>query len=485
MAIIKNSPDKKTICKPKVCPTCNGLECFERPRYFCGQLLTDKDLDAAQRYVIEKNRLHNRYLVGTGVVCGLAVRCDPCNPCAVTIEPGYAIDCCGNDIVLCDPAPFNVCDYIDKCLREKEPACEEKIRPLSRCDDLPKEYCLILSYAEEPSRPMTALIRDNGCTVNCCEPSRTKEIYRFDLIKKEDLKQPKAPNLWDKLGSCFDEWKKLGEQLSIISTERKDPWPVYCRIKEGILKLYRVGPNIRCNLETKLSEIEADTTFKPAYQAFILYSQFVIDCICDALLVPCVECEEPIGVVLACLTVGRDGIERICNLARPQLLTGPALRYWLGPIFNWVNGGVEELCCVLDMEKLLTQTAKERLAAGPTVEFLGRIPALFERVRGFATVTQSKLKTFQEDLWTFLDPQAIHAADYLNLDAEVVQDELGKKGFTVRPIKAKSREAAHDLRNLARMAWVLPLIPGTVVEVLQDPETGKVTLISFPIEEPK
>src|SRR5438552_12275393 len=108
MALAPTLQEKKAICKPKTCPTCGGVECFERPRYFCGQLLTDKDLDAAQRYVIEKNKLHNRYLVGTGVVCGLAVRCDPCDECAVTVEPGHAIDCCGNDIVLSEQAPFNV-----------------------------------------------------------------------------------------------------------------------------------------------------------------------------------------------------------------------------------------------------------------------------------------------------------------------------------------------------------------------------------------
>src|SRR6185436_9148747 len=84
------------------CETCS-TETLVRPRFFSGQLLTDEDLQALNEYVLAKNRLQNRYLVGPGVVCGLLVNCDPCGGGKVTVQPGYAIDCCGNDIVLaCD-----------------------------------------------------------------------------------------------------------------------------------------------------------------------------------------------------------------------------------------------------------------------------------------------------------------------------------------------------------------------------------------------
>ena len=105
-------------CPP--CACCGGLECLERPRYFCGQLLSDADLNAAQRYVIEKSRLHNRHLIGTGVVCGLGVYCDRCSDCRVTVRPGYAIDCCGNDVIVCEPTSFDVCEYIEKCLCRRD-----------------------------------------------------------------------------------------------------------------------------------------------------------------------------------------------------------------------------------------------------------------------------------------------------------------------------------------------------------------------------
>src|SRR5574340_614895 len=86
------------------CPVCLGIECLDRPRFFAGQLLNEADLNSAQAYVMAKNRLHNRYLHGPGVVCGLEVVCNDCDG-YVTVKPGYAIDPCGNDIIVCQEKP--------------------------------------------------------------------------------------------------------------------------------------------------------------------------------------------------------------------------------------------------------------------------------------------------------------------------------------------------------------------------------------------
>src|SRR5690348_15337026 len=89
------------------CQVCTGLECAERPRYFAGQLLSDKELTSEQAYTLLKNRLHNRYLHGWGVVCGLQVACSDCAG-FISLKPGYAIDPCGNDIIVCADQEFNV-----------------------------------------------------------------------------------------------------------------------------------------------------------------------------------------------------------------------------------------------------------------------------------------------------------------------------------------------------------------------------------------
>src|SRR6516162_11281841 len=75
-------------CQP--CPDCGGLQCLCRPRFFAGQLLTEDDLNRLDRYIIAKNKLHNRYLHGWGTVCGLEVACNPCTG-FVTVKSGYAL----------------------------------------------------------------------------------------------------------------------------------------------------------------------------------------------------------------------------------------------------------------------------------------------------------------------------------------------------------------------------------------------------------
>jgi hypothetical protein len=70
-----------------------------RPRYFQGQLLTEQDFTDEQNYFREKLRRHNRLLHGWGVVCGL--RATPASAgCAVIVSPGYALDPCGDEILL-------------------------------------------------------------------------------------------------------------------------------------------------------------------------------------------------------------------------------------------------------------------------------------------------------------------------------------------------------------------------------------------------
>lgn len=78
-----------------------------RPRFTCGQLLTDDDLTTMVAWTAGKSRL-NRFRTGWGVACGLQVRCDPSNPLGVIVGEGYALDCCGDDIVLCEEQPLDL-----------------------------------------------------------------------------------------------------------------------------------------------------------------------------------------------------------------------------------------------------------------------------------------------------------------------------------------------------------------------------------------
>jgi hypothetical protein len=144
-----------------LCPTCLGLQCLDRPRYFSGQLLTETDLNSEQAYALAKQRLHNRYLHGRGVVCGLEVVCHDCEG-FVTVKPGYAIDPCGADIVVCREHAVNVIDEIRKCYeqrRVRRRADCEPFRPVvdEGCKDVEEHWCLTIAYDEREGRPTTVL----------------------------------------------------------------------------------------------------------------------------------------------------------------------------------------------------------------------------------------------------------------------------------------------------------------------------------------
>ena len=161
-----HAPTKRGECEPCACPTCGGLECLCRPRFFAGQLLTDETFKSLDHYIIEKNKLHNRYLHGWGVVCGLEVVCGPCNQ--VTVRPGYALSPCGDDIIVCKETAVDICDLINKC-KSKVPEWECEPFPSGStqdCQDMEEEWVLTVRYDEKGSRGITALRASSGAS--CC-----------------------------------------------------------------------------------------------------------------------------------------------------------------------------------------------------------------------------------------------------------------------------------------------------------------------------
>ncbi len=148
------------------CPVCGGLQCLCRPRFFAGQLLTDEDLNRLDHYIVAKNRLHNRYLHGWGVVCGLDVVCHPCEE-AVIVRPGYALSPCGDDIVVCEDARVDICRLIRDCRDQarRQRACEPyDYTADDRCRDLEEEWTLAICYDEKPARGITALRGGGSCS---------------------------------------------------------------------------------------------------------------------------------------------------------------------------------------------------------------------------------------------------------------------------------------------------------------------------------
>ncbi len=204
------------------CPACQGLQCLERPRYFAGQLLTEAELNSEQAYVIAKNRLHNRYLHGWGVVCGLDVVCHNCEGW-VSVHAGYALDPCGNDVIVCRDTELNVLEAIQKCIdakRRREDDCPPWKDPNDNCVDDEQHWCITLQYVENEARAVMPLMESkshcgcgnkcgggcdcgkkkngsgNGCSCGdkpkasakkvACEPTRIFEQYRLGVVPEPE-----------------------------------------------------------------------------------------------------------------------------------------------------------------------------------------------------------------------------------------------------------------------------------------------------------
>ena len=366
------------------CMSCD-LMCQERVKYSCGQLLTDGDLNTDQRYYIEKNKIHNRYLHGWGVVCGLKVLCHPkCGTKGnVLIEKGYALDCCGNDIIVCKDQELDLLAKIKDC--QPKPERDECLPGApstpEECKDLEKKYCLILNYKEEVARPVTALKRDEeGCSVKRCEPSRIKEGYSFEVKECRDCSNndnnKDVDSMLKNIAKCVTPsmhekiqvgQRMMGMNIKDFSATGHDSYKSkYCDIKIYIKDML-MSNSVRCNIESELDEItfpEApaaglSAADKKIYQNDVnnafssllaLLFQKIVDCICLQILNNCPECEKDDKVVLACVTVQNDKIKHICNLARRQVMSFPKLFYWF-PINEMIKKLVVKLCCELDIRK--------------------------------------------------------------------------------------------------------------------------------------
>ena len=80
------------------------LQGYKRINFFKGFLTTEHDWNDAERYHLEKRKLHNRCLHAPGVVAGYAgelkVMARARGDLSIEIQPGYAIDGQGHDLVL-------------------------------------------------------------------------------------------------------------------------------------------------------------------------------------------------------------------------------------------------------------------------------------------------------------------------------------------------------------------------------------------------
>ena len=165
--------DHGTACN---CASCSP-EAYSRNNYFNGKLLLERDFTDEQRYQIDKLRHHHQRLHGWGVVCGLKLRAHepPCEDRYVILEPGSAVDCCGQDILVVreDVVDLHGFDAMQEVLR----LAEDPETPADRTWDLQ----LCIRYAECPDEDVPVLYDECGCDDSRCAPNRILESYALEL----------------------------------------------------------------------------------------------------------------------------------------------------------------------------------------------------------------------------------------------------------------------------------------------------------------
>jgi hypothetical protein len=340
---------------------CCKLTCFERPKYFCGQLLSDADLTLQETYFREKNKLYHRTMDGFGVVCGLQMRCDCHCKGHIVIGDGFAIDCCGNDLVVCEPRSFDVIGELRKKNCLTEPPREHR-RPIGRRDedtfqepaegedDCIDKRCFYIGicYAEEPVDFATPYTTDCSPAPGPCQPTRIKECVRFEVYDELPVRPNPLDDIEKRIECCFRIFRegqffrgleRLAPEIREILNCNEDQggsgeWlhVAYHRFQElraQFLHELRTCPDqYNCNLEHEVCRLRAPrgendsgpTALEAFTALFELILQYVFSCVLAQFAFPCPAPSDPCCVLIGSVEVVNGRLTRVINYPRWYLL---------------------------------------------------------------------------------------------------------------------------------------------------------------------
>jgi hypothetical protein len=257
----------------------------------------------------DKLRL-TRYRHGWGVVCGLEVRCDPEQASGVIVEPGYAVSCCGDDIIVCEPTAF---DLSDACREEKDP-CAELKKP-EEVESEPKivGVDLYIRYKEEPSDPQTALGRSVCREVAKCEYSRTRETFELTwrfAARGSDPVEAAAKRWHEAYDKCLEVVRCFKGQFMLSKVQSKE---ANKEAKNWLLRWIDEHPLHQfCFVRDWICTLDLSNEAEAVKVLFWL----VQDCRNAFLTCKCHDCQEHPGVPLArvWLQAKDDQGTRCCNV---------------------------------------------------------------------------------------------------------------------------------------------------------------------------
>jgi len=209
----------------------------ERVRYFPRQLLTADDMRAEQEYFREKQRRHNRFLHGWGVVCGLEVKqpTDKDSNWQVTVCPGYVVTPQGDEILLTDTIQFD----LQTKLQSPEPCA---VRWSCPPEDMPprdskiKKIYLAIRYIECNARPVRVHPAGCGCDEAACEYSRVRDSFELKILWNLPKSHEVAASADQEWSDRWKQWSKAASKDKLIPSPMpcpvctEDPWIVLASI---------------------------------------------------------------------------------------------------------------------------------------------------------------------------------------------------------------------------------------------------------------
>ena len=335
---------------------CCELECLERPNFYCGQLLTDADLAALVDWTRSRLALA-RYRDGWGIVCGLDLSCsapDEASSCCgdkstpadgpvVYLNSGYALDCCGNDLVVCEPIKVDlscVCrPPVDPCDPHAPPprAGERDERNVDErererdCLRIPPEELfavqLSLRYHEDLAQGQRPLFRGPCADDPPCQYARVLE--RPCVHVEEVPLRPERGSLSFEERWLRDFQRALARQIAIIRA-------AILKGSDAVLQHLRQHPPHRlCYLEEAVcclrrrevrDEREGGERAFPSRQWLEIAKLMLLDWILHYLACPCPSCLPDDGVPLGRVILRRRVVDGKTRCTVVMIDQDPAYR---------------------------------------------------------------------------------------------------------------------------------------------------------------
>jgi hypothetical protein len=164
-----------------------------RNRWFTGKPVNANDYEIEQRYHINRRRLINQTLHGTGIVHGLDVGF---HDAKLHLSPGLALDQCGREIIVCEPLCLNRADQLltlakGPCgldpVKEQGHSIIRSDQNECGSDEAAKQYILSIHYAEHG---INGIRVGSQCGDEQCVPNHLCETAILSLQPTDPERPP-------------------------------------------------------------------------------------------------------------------------------------------------------------------------------------------------------------------------------------------------------------------------------------------------------